>query len=276
MKNQKGFAEIMSIFSSTMVMVLSIIVFGGDYDMPSYGTQQTIGRAGFSGFVTDIDSVETAFIVEGITNLMGEQFAANNPITEAQAYNYLAKGATTSHFSDTDREHMWLLKAQALNIPCTRIEKESALEAIEIELPERTVNTYGATGVEVSYFITNKGDIFTWPPYYRADDGLFYVNWNTTVTTPDGLEVSDDDEYLMYKDGFEFVVDGVRIKVSDKSENTDNILTGNITADELKNMASIYYKDEIGAESPEGIESKFVYDDRTVNTPSKIVGVDND
>lgn len=243
-------------------------------EMPS--AQQIVGRAGFSGFTTDVDSVRTAFITEKITSLMGEQVSNNNPVTEAQAYNYLAKGATTTYFSDTDKEHMWLSRGQAGAIPCTRIEKESALESLEIELPVRTVNTYAATGVEMSYFVTNKGDIFVWPPYRRATDGLFYVNDVVCVTTPEGKAITDDDEILMYEDGFEFVVDGVTIKVSNKTENTDNILTSNTSREELENMASIYYKDERNPESPEGIESKFVYDDRTGGESSEIVGVDQD
>lgn len=200
----------------------------------------------------------------------------NNAISEAQAYNYLAKGATTTYFPDTDKEYMWLSRLQAVSIPCTRIEKESASESLGIELPARTVNTYAATGVEMSYFVTNKGDIFVWPPYYRSDEGLFYVNDMVCVTTPEGKEITDDDKVLMYEDGFEFVVNGVTIKVSNKTENTDNILTSNISKEELENMPSIYYKDEINTESPEGIESKFVYDSRTGGESSKIVGADQD
>ena len=235
---------------------------------------ETIARASFSGFVTDIDSVRIAFLAESIPEIMGEQIAMNNAVSEPQAYNYIAKGATTSLIPDDVKEYTWLSRLQAASIPCTRIEKESALEALDIKLPERTINTWGATGVEMSYFITNKGDIFVWPPYARADDGLFYVNDRVTVKTPAGVEISTDDEADMYVDGFEFVVNGVTIKVSNKKENTDNILKGDITAEELKNMASIYYKDEKGAGAPKGIESKFIYDVRTGSKPSKILGAD--
>lgn len=286
--NRRNYAR--SYFCTLIVIVIFIFIvcasilnivftFFNEFESPIFeipSTQETIGRAGFSSFATDLDCVRTAFITENITALMGEQISMNNAISEAQAYNYLAKGATTTYFSDTYKDYMWLSKRQAASIPCTRIEKESALLALGIDLPSRTVNTYAATGVEMSYFVTNKGDIFVWPPYYRSDDGLFYVNDMVCVTTPEGKEIIGDDEILMYEDGFEFVVNGVTIKVSNKPENTDNILSANISGEELENMASIYYKDERNAEAPEGIESKFVYDGRTGSESSEIVGVDKD
>ena len=125
--NQKGFADIVAVFSSTMVIVLSIMVLGYTYEGPSYGTHDTIGRAGFVSFVTDIDCVRTAFITENTTNLMGEQMAANNSISEAQAFNYLAKGGITSLISEEDRDRTWLSRAQANAIPCTRIEKNNQI-----------------------------------------------------------------------------------------------------------------------------------------------------
>lgn len=274
-KSQRGIVELAAMVTSTIaVLVLSTVVFISAYDGPSVGSQQTIVRAGFSGFVTDIDSVRIAFITENITQLMGEKIAENNAISEAQAYNYLAKGATTSIVSEEASEHTWMSRGQAGAIPCTRIEKETALEAIGIELPERTVNTWGKTGVEMSYFVTNKGDVFVWPPYYKSDEGLFYVNDRIVVTTPDKNIISGDDEKLMYEDGFEFDVYGVTIKVSNKTENVDNILNSDITREELINMPSIYYKDGVSTEAPEGIESKFMYTDYLYQ--SQIVGADND
>ena len=269
--HRKNYAR--SYICALVVLIIPIIIF---VHIAMQGSQQTIGRAGFSSFTTDIDTVRIAFSTENIPSLIGEQMLMNNAISEAQAYNYLAKGATTKSFSDTEKEHMWLSRTQAAAIPCTRIEKESALAALDIELPVRTVNTFAATGVEMSYFVTNKGDIFVWPPYPRADDGLFYINDMVCVTTPEGKKIMGDDESLMYEDGFEFVVNGVTIKVSNKPENTDNILSANISSEELENMASIYYKDEKNAEAPEGIESKFVYDGRTGSELSEIVGVDKD
>ena len=46
--------------------------------------------------------------------------------------------------------------------------------------------------------------------------------------------------------------------------------------EELKDMASIYYKDGKGASAPKGIESEFIYDSRTGSNPSKISSVVKD
>ena len=267
-KNQSGVSMVSLVITIIVIIILAAVAFSG--------SQETIGRAGFSGFTTDIDSVRTAFLTEGVTSLMGEQTAANNSVSEAQAYNYLAKGATTTLVPDANKAHAWLSRAQASKIPATRIEKESAKEAIGIELPERTVNTFAATGVEVSYFVTNKGDIFVWPPYARSDDGLFYVNDTVVVTTPptatlpSGEIISGDRESAMYEDGFSFVINGVTI-LTDKATSATAV-TPETTADALEAMASVYYDDVRNAESPEGIESKAIYQDNT----GTATGVDND
>ena len=265
-KNQNGVSMVSLVITIIVIIILAAVAFSG--------SQETIGRAGFSGFTTDIDSVRTAFMTESIPNLMGEQTAANNAVSNSQAYNFLAKGASTTLIPDANKEHAWLSRSQADTIPCTRIEKESALEAIGIELPVRTVNTYNATGVEVSYFVTNKGDIFVWPPYARSDDGLFYVNDQITVVTPAGNEISGEDESLMYEDEFEFVVNGVTIKTAANATNptADNLASG-VTTGELEAMASVYYFDERNAEMAEGIESKVIYQD---DTDDGFTGVDKE
>ena len=153
MNKQKGVSMVSLVITIIVIIILAAVAFSG--------SQETIGRAGFSGYTTDIDSVRTAFMTEGVTNLIGSEAAKNNTVTEAQAYNYLAKGATTSRLTDDEKQHAWLSKAQANAIPATRIEKTYAKEAIGIERPKRTVNTYGATGVEIEYFVTNDGIIFT-------------------------------------------------------------------------------------------------------------------
>lgn len=258
-KNQNGVSMVSLVITIIVIIILAAVAFSG--------SQETIGRAGFSGFTTDIDSVRTAFMTESIPNLMGEQTAANNAVSEPQAYNFLAKGASTTLIPDANKEHAWLSRSQAEAIPCTRIEKESAQQAIGIELPERTVNTYNATGVEVSYFVTNKGDIFVWPPYARSDDGLFYVNDTVTVVTPAGNEISGEDEKLMYAENFEFVVNDVTIKVAGGMDGAGSAnptavnLKSDAKVDDLKAMASVYYHDARNAEMAEGIESKVIYQD---------------
>ena len=160
------------------------------------------------------------------------------------------------------------------------IEKATAKEALGIELPVRTVNTFGATGVEMSFFVTNKGDIFVWPPFARSDDGLFYVNDTVTVKTPAGVVISGDDESKMYENNFEFVINDVTIKVAGGNSGTELVSATGLAADvadtTLEDMASVYYLDVRNAESPEGIESKLIYDDDITTGVSTVAGVDKD
>ena len=296
-KNQSGVSMVSLVITIIVIIILAAVAFSG--------SQETIGRAGFSGFTTDIDSVRTAFMSESIPTLMGEQTAKNNAVSEAQAYNFLAKGASTTLVPAASGEHAWLSRAQAAAIPATRIEKESAKQAIGIDLPVRTVNTFGATGVEMSYFVTNKGDIFVWPPYARSDDGLFYVNDTITVKVPStvnledaagtdktlsaGTIISGDDEQYMYWDGFMFDVNGVTIIVDannsvDGTEQTTNISNPTATklddgadtakTETLRTTPAIYYLDERNAEPAEGIESKWIYQDDTKGAETTLPGVD--
>ena len=255
-KTNQGVSMVSLVITIIVIIILAAVAFSG--------SQETIGRAGFAGYTTDIDSVKTAFIVEGITTLIGEETGKSNSVINAQAYNYLAKGATTKKLTKVQKEHAWLSKAQASALPCTRIEKKWAKEAIGIELPVRKVNTYGASGVEIEYFVTNKGDIFTWPPYFRSDDGLFYVNDTTTVkgskVTSGDWEISGDDEAAMYEDGFKFMVNGVEIKILGTGEELPPI-DPDATPDELRKMPSVAYKDERNPEQPKGIETEKVYQD---------------
>ena len=275
-KNQSGVSMVSLVITIIVIIILAAVAFSG--------SQETIGRAGFSGFTTDIDSVRTAFLSENIPNLMGEQMAKNNAVSEAQAYNFLAKGASTTLVPDANKEHAWLSRDQANKIPATRIEKESAKEALGIELPVRTVNTFAATGVEMSYFVTNKGDIFVWPPFARSDDGLFYVNDTIAVKTgpnstqkasTTGVIISGDDEELMYKDGFSFMVNGVEIRLKAGATNpTATVLDDGTTSAKAETLATtpaVYYYDERNAESAEGIESKSIYQD---NSMTGYTGVD--
>ena len=263
-QTEKGVSMVSLVITIIVIIILAAVAFSG--------SQETIGRAGFAGYTTDLDSVRTAFITEGITNLMGEQTSKNNAVINAQAYNFLAKGATTNKLTDDEKKHAWLSKSQASAIPCTRIEKEWAKEAIGIELPVRTVNTYGASGVEIEYFVTNDGIIFTWPPFYRSDDGLFYINDTMTVkgsklTSGDWI-ISGDDESKMYEDGFKFIVGDVEIKTLATGEELPEI-SSDATPEELRNMASVAYKDERNPEEPKGIESEKVYQDNGVISGSE-------
>ena len=266
-QNEKGVSMLSLVITIIVIIILSAVAFSG--------SQETVGRAGFAGYTADIDSVRSAFLTEGITNLMGQELSKNHTVTEAQAYNYLAKGATTKRLSASEKEHAWLSKGQARAIPCTRIEKEYAKDAIGIDLPVRKVNTYGATRVEMEYFVTNEGIIFTWPPYYRSDEELFYVNDTIVVAgskvTSGDFIISGDDEKEMYEDGFKFMVGNTEIKVQATGEPLREI-TSDTTSQELKTTPTIAYKDENNAETPKGIESEVVYQNNREsgnNTPEE-------
>ena len=73
-------------------------------------------------------------------------------MTDAQAYNYVAKGGS----SESD----FLPEAQ---VPDYTIIEETA--DIGIDLPEIKVNTPTETGVKVKYAVTKEGKVFIWPPY---------------------------------------------------------------------------------------------------------------
>ena len=119
----------------------------------------------------------------------------------------------------------------------------------------------------------------------RLLDGLFYVNDTVTVKTganstqkPNGVIISGDDEALMYKDGFTFMVNGVEIKLkADATNPTATKLDDGTTSaktETLKTTPAIYYYDERNAEPAEGIESKWIYQDDTKGGETTLPGVD--
>lgn len=223
-------------------------------------TMETMSKANWANFVNDLDNVEWTFLYDGAINFIGKQAANGNGITNAQAYNYLAKGATRKVIQDNPdiSEDVMLPTYLAKSIPCTRIEPKYAKEVLGIELPVIKVNTYKATDIEASFFVTNTGDIFIWPPYEY--DGKYWVNFDTQVTKSQyGKPITEAEEALMYEDGFTFYVDNVAIKVSDSPKNIATDFVGNNNSETIANDYSIFYKDALGAESPKGIETDALY-----------------
>lgn len=257
-KNQKGISKIM-IFLIVVVIIVSIaLVFaikakisGGSESSNPGNNDPFLSVVAFSNFSTDVDTVNVACTIAG-EDLLSNALANNFVINSAQAYNCLAKGSIVESGEGVALDVV--TREQASAISCTRIEKETALEMLGIELPEVSVDTPNAKAVKVSYFITNEGNIFIWPPF--AYNEKFYVNVNTEVTTPDGVVINKANEFKMYENDFEFVVGNVDIKVSDKTESGIGLVTDDISVDVLSNLASIYYKDIANATSPKGIESK--------------------
>ena len=228
-------------------IILLVSLFSGDTDNLEKEEEE------FLAFVAEIDSVRKAFVTEGVLNLMGEEATKNHEVSKAQAYNYLAKGGTTKLIPNKQKEKAWLTKAQAEILPCTRIESDAAKEAIGIYLPKRKVETFKSKDTDMSYFVTNKGDIFVWPPFYRASDGLFYINDTTVVNGKSTGEIYKVTEEEMYKDGFTFVINGVDIKILATGKDVLEI-TADTSLEEIKEMASISYKDKRNAKAPKGTE----------------------
>lgn len=245
-KEQKGITvgKLIMILSGMLLLFSLVIIDSDNYEKE---------EEEFLTFVSEIDSVRKAFVTEGVVNLMGDEATVNHEISKAQAYNFLAKGGTTRIISDKEKENAWLTKAQAEALPCTRIEKNATKEAIGIYLPKRKVETYKSKGTEVSYFVTNKGDIFIWPPYYRKKDGQFYVSDTTVVNGKNVGIIDKENEAEMYKDGFVFMVNGVEIKILATGKDLLEI-TPDTSIDEIKEMASISYKDKRKGKAPRGTE----------------------
>ncbi len=182
MKNQKGVSLIALVITIIVVIILAAIAFNS--------STSTIEKANYSKFVSNIGEVRDAF-KRASTEFKGDEAAKGNEITDAQAYDYVAKGAGTANALTGSGDEILPLK----DVPSyTVIRKESAKESIGIDLPVIKVNTPNATNVEVTFATTYEGNIFVWPPYKY--DGQYYVN--DTVTTA-GIEEAKGTGFLNVK-----------------------------------------------------------------------------
>ena len=182
MKNQKGVSLIALVITIIVVIILAAIAFNS--------STSTIEKANYSKFVSNIGEVRDAF-KRASTEFKGDQAALGNEITDAQSYDYVAKGAGTANALTGSGDEVLPLR----NVPFyTVIRKESAKESIGIDLPVIKVNTPNATNVEVTFATTASGDVFVWPPYKY--DGQYYVN--DTVTTA-GIDAAKSTGFLGIK-----------------------------------------------------------------------------
>ena len=167
MKNQKGVSLIALVITIIVVIILAAIAFNS--------STSTIEKANYSKFVTNIGEVRDAFKVSA-TTFKGEQAAAGNEITDKQASNIVARGLAKTASGDD------ILPNGKVPV-YTIIDKAKAKESVGIELPVIKVNTEEKTGVEVTYAVTDEGDIFVWPPYKY--ENKYYVNDTASFdTTP--------------------------------------------------------------------------------------------
>ena len=237
--------------NSDSVDVLNQEINQNDENIETEYEDPFLSMVAFSNFSIDVDTVNIA-CMQAAQDALSNAVASGMAISEAQAYNLVAKGSITEDEGGVSYDV--LTRFQAAAIPCTRIEKEKANQILDIDLPELKVNTPNNKNIEASFFITNEGDVFVWPPFLY--DGKFYLNVNREVKTPDGIIIDKENESIMYEDGFEFVIDNVTIKISNELDSGIEAINDEVSIETLNGMPGIYYKDVKGAESPKGIESK--------------------
>ncbi len=166
MKNQKGVSLIALVITIIVVIILAAIAFNS--------STSTIEKANYSKFVSNIGEVRDAF-KRAATEFKGDQAAQGKEITDAQAYDRVARGSG-------DIATIASLKQYTI------IDKTNAKDSIGIALPSVKVNTPGATNVEVKYAVTASGDVFVWPPYkydnqYYINDTLVLDSYSSSATT---------------------------------------------------------------------------------------------
>ena len=142
-RNERGISLIALVITIIVIIILAAIAFNS--------STSTISKANYSKFVSNIGEVQDAIQTKAVT-VKGFTMAGGTQMTDAQAYNYVAKGGS----SESD----FLPEAQVPDY--TIIEKTAD---IGIDLPEIKVNTPTETGVKVKYAVTKEGKVFIWPPY---------------------------------------------------------------------------------------------------------------
>ena len=253
-KNQSGVSLISLVITIIVVIILAAVAFSSSTD--------TITNANFSNFTNNVGEVRTSFQTVA-TTIKGQEAQNQITRTDAQVYNFVAKGASLFD-KDTesgDRMDSWLSRSQANTLACTQLSGDAMKDVIDMKLPTVKVNTDLATGVAVSYFVTREGTVFVWPPYEYENE--YYVTDTIKVTKSGDTEtVKADDSNPntkvadMYKKDFSFMVGNVEIK-TDLYDGDKALEEG--TAD-YSTLATVFYTDGIGAKSPVGRESATLFD----------------
>ena len=166
-KNDEGVSLIALVITIIVVIIMASIAFNN--------STSTIGKADYSKFVTNISEVQEAIVQKAVT-VRGEMAAAGSQITDAQAYNYVAKGGKT----DADV----LSKGR---VPDYTIVEKTA--DIGIKLPVMKVETKSKSKVEVTYAVTKEGKVFVWPPYEY--ENKYLINDTSEVAESSGEATGD-------------------------------------------------------------------------------------
>ena len=237
-KGQSGVSLIALVITIIVVIILAAIAFGT--------STRTITNANYSTFTNAVGEVRTA-LQERVTTVKGEEAAKGTTRTDAQVYNYVAKGAT--------KNNEWLSRGYADALPATRIEPDVIKNVLGLKnLNTIKVNTDKGQGIEVSYFVTRSGDVFVWPPYEYEEK--FYVNDDKSVTVSGSAATS-------------IAFTGVTVPVEDKADynNTTTPVGPGVQAANTASTAPttstvcVYWNDVAGAKSPRGWESINRYSD---------------
>ncbi len=262
MKKNLGVSMISLVITIIVIIILAAVAFGSSTD--------TIENANFSNFVNNIAEVQN-LLDQKVVALKGTEGKNGVQRTDAQVYNYIAKGATT--LNDTEGKY-WLPRGYAAKLECTRIEPDTSKEAIGYELPKIRVSTLYTNGIDCSYFVTNTGTVFVWPPYIYKDE--LWVNGDTKLVDENGnsYKPQSGEVYPKYEinskcfifniDGLEIIVDALpRFQAGEWPETLyERLASGN--------CYSIYYGDNkynngkwdyINKNNlPKGAESDELYD----------------
>lgn len=164
-----------------------------------------VSKAEFNGFVNDMFDVQERFQVAMLSAKSNEEKKGNDR-TDAQLYNYVARGGKKVIIEEND----WLLQNEAENIACTIINSEYAGNTIGLDLPISKATDSNGTKVQVSYYITPNGEVFSWPPHEY--DGKSYVSYDVIVKDKKGNDLSNlkavtEKEVIIYfKDTNEVVI----------------------------------------------------------------------
>ena len=228
-KGQSGVSLIALVITIIVVIILAAVAFGT--------STRTITNANYSTFTNAVGEVRTA-LMERATTVKGEEAARGTSRTDAQVYNYVAKGATTND--------QWLSRRMADELTATRIEPEVISDVLGLKnLNTIKVNTTKGQGIEVSYFVTKSGDVFVWPPYEYEDK--YYVNDDKTITV---AENAADDSVTNTEIDFG---GGVKVGVSNTATPATKAVYSN--SGDLKSLKTVYYLDKAGAAQPQGAET---------------------
>lgn len=250
-KNQSGVSLIALVITIIVVIILAAVAFSSSTD--------TITNANFSNFTNNVAEVQSALDTV-VTTVKGQEAANGVQRTDAQVYNFVAKGATLLDGEAADKT--WLSRGLADAVPCTQVDGTKAKEVLDSELPSMTVNTVLGSKVPVSYFVTKEGTVFVWPPFEH--EGNFYVTGKDIVSGDTAGEITEANEASMYEDDFSFTLGETKI-VIDKSATSTGMSSA--SPDTYKDKASVFYLDAAKATSPVGLEATALYDSSTATAP---------